>query len=100
MACPKLNLEYLHLPPLPPPHTHTHWPSQVLVKKSFGDKRKRHRQRNWRLQQMDKEMDVAMETSQEAYDRDYTEFLEELEEDKTIRQNVNIYLGECSGLAG
>ena len=33
-------------------------------------------------------------TNQESYERDYTEFLEELEEDKLFRQNVNIYFSE------
>jgi hypothetical protein len=62
-----------------------------LVKKSYGDKRKRHKLRNWQLQQLDREMEA---TNQESYDRDYTEFLEELEEDKLFRQNVNIYFSE------
>ena len=37
-----------------------------------------------------------METiNQETYDKDYTEFLEDLEEDKQFRQNVNIYYSMC-----
>ena len=62
------------------------------MKKSYGDKRKRHRQRNWRLQQLDKEMGASVDQS--AYDRDYMEFLEDLEEDKLYRKNVNIYYSE------
>ena len=71
---------------------HTHM--QVLVKKSYGDKRRRHKQRNWQLQQLDKEMDVSMETRQEGYEQDYTEFLDDLEEDKLFRKNVNIYFSK------
>ena len=67
---------------------------QVLVKKSYGDKRKRHRLRNWQLQQLDREMES---TNQESYERDYTEFLEDLEEDKLFRKNVNIYFSELVG---
>ena len=33
-------------------------------------------------------------TNQESYERDYNEFLEDLEEDKQFRQNVNIYFSE------
>ena len=38
-------------------------------------------------------------TNQESYERDYTEFLEELEEDKLFRQNVNIYFSEYLSLS-
>ena len=70
---------------------HTHECTQVLVKKSYGDKRKRHKLRKWQLQQLDREMEA---TNQESYERDYTEFLEDLEEDKQFRQNVNIYFSK------
>jgi nonsense-mediated mRNA decay protein 3 len=62
----------------------------VLVKKSYGDKLKRHKLRNWKLQELDKEMD----TVPAAHNGDYIEFLENLEEDENLRQNVNIYFGE------
>ncbi len=76
-------------------HLHVHTHTQVLVKKSYGDKKKRHRLRNWKLQQMDRDMEA---TNDEAYEADYTEFLEDLEEDKAYRSHVNIYHGE-RGLA-
>ena len=66
------------------------------MKKSYGDKQKRHKLRNWQLQQLDREMEA---TNQESYERDYTEFLEELEEDKMFRQNVNIYFSESDSLS-
>lgn len=47
--------------------------------------------RNWKLKELDKEMDVIPATN---YDRDYTDFLENLEEDESFRQNVNIYFGK------
>ena len=71
-------------------HPHTLTPSQVIVKKSYGDKRKRHRLRNWKLQQIDREMEA---TNNEEYEKDFTEFLEDLEEDKEYRRHVNIYHG-------
>lgn len=63
----------------------------MLVKKSYGDKLKRHRLRNWKLQELDKEMEVLPTTTN--YERDYVEFLEDLEEDEDFRQNINIYFG-------
>ena len=44
---------------------------------------------------MDREMDVAMATAnQEGAEQDYQEFLEDLEEDKNYRKNVNIFFSE------
>ncbi|EDV23283.1 uncharacterized protein TRIADDRAFT_27425, partial [Trichoplax adhaerens] len=64
-------------------------PDVILVKKHFGDKRKRHSKRNWKLKSLKKETgaNIDMETD----DMDYDNFLEDLEEDPTYRQNVNIY---------
>ena len=56
----------------------------MLVKKSFGSRRRRHKKRNWHLQSIKKE-----EPTEE--DDDYFDFLEDLEEDHTYRQGVNIY---------
>ena len=74
------------------------WPgvhTQVLVRKGYGDKAKRAKQRNWQLQMMDREMDVSMATAnQEGAEQDYQEFLEDLEEDMGYRKNVNIYFSE------
>ncbi len=50
--------------------------------------------RNWKLQQMDRDMEA---TNEEEYEADYTEFLEDLEEDKAYRSHVNIYHGEGGG---
>lgn len=63
-------------------------PDVILVKKSYGDKVKRHKLRNWKLQELDKEMEVVPKAN---YDRDYAEFLETLEEDESFRKDVNIY---------
>lgn len=63
-----------------------------MVKKSYGDQQKRHKLRNWKLQQLDKEIDPNKGNHER--DIDYTEFLEDLEEDETYRQNVNIYFGK------
>ena len=64
-------------------------PLQLLVKKSYGDKKKCHKQRNWYLQSLNKEQSTAMD--EVAYEKDYYDFLEDLEEDRQFRQHVNIY---------
>ena len=43
---------------------------------------------------MDRDMEA---TNEEEYEADYTEFLEDLEEDKAYRSHVNIYHGEGGG---
>lgn len=40
---------------------------KVLVRKVYGDKNKRHKSRNWKLQQLNKEVEEEMDT--ENYDR-------------------------------
>ncbi|XP_076457169.1 60S ribosomal export protein NMD3-like [Babylonia areolata] len=59
-------------------------PDVILVKKVY-DQPRRCRRRNWKLQRMADTMDS------ESVQKDYTEFLEDLEEDPEMRQNVNIY---------
>ncbi|XP_043223415.1 60S ribosomal export protein NMD3-like isoform X2 [Amphibalanus amphitrite] len=60
-------------------------PDVLLVKKVFADPAARHRRRRWKLKHL---RDDAETGSQ---DRDYAEFLEDLEEDPSVRGNVNIY---------
>ncbi|XP_052764835.1 60S ribosomal export protein NMD3-like [Mya arenaria] len=63
-------------------------PDVVIVKKVFGDKKKRDRHRRWKLKHLnDKLHQIETDTAM----NDYTDFLEDLEEDPTIRQHVNIY---------
>ncbi|KFM68812.1 60S ribosomal export protein NMD3, partial [Stegodyphus mimosarum] len=62
-------------------------PDVILVKKIYGDKNTRHRKRKWKLKHLD--IEAASETS--SVERDYVDFLEDLEEDVEYRQNVNIY---------
>jgi len=63
-------------------------PSIVLVKKSYGEKRKRRRGRNWKLKGLAKDITSI---DPDALQRDYDEFLDDIEEDKDFRQNINIY---------
>ncbi|KAG7215608.1 hypothetical protein INR49_022134 [Caranx melampygus] len=63
-----------------------HVPDVVLIKKSY-DRSRRVRRRNWKLQEMSRDRD-GMDTDDE---RQYQDFLEDLEEDEHLRKNVNIY---------
>ncbi|TRY89070.1 hypothetical protein DNTS_009795 [Danionella cerebrum] len=63
-----------------------HVPDVVLIKKSY-DSVRRARRRVWKLKEMDRERDAA-DTDDE---RQYTEFLEDLEEDEMLRKNINIF---------
>ena len=66
----------------------------MLVKKCYGDHKKRQKKRNWHLQQLDKEL--VEEVDSEEYERDMTVLMEDLVEDKSYRQNINIFLGTCA----
>ncbi|MGH0182673.1 UNVERIFIED_CONTAM: hypothetical protein FKN15_020974 [Acipenser sinensis] len=59
---------------------------QVLIKKRF-DRSRRQRRRNWRLKEMERERE-GMDTDDE---RQYQDFLEDLEEDEALRKNINIF---------
>uniref|UniRef100_A0A8B9SR53 60S ribosomal export protein NMD3 n=1 Tax=Anas platyrhynchos TaxID=8839 RepID=A0A8B9SR53_ANAPL len=51
------------------------------------DRAKRQHRRNWKLKELERDKE-GMDTDDE---RQYQDFLEDLEEDETIRKNVNIY---------
>ncbi|XP_067307619.1 60S ribosomal export protein NMD3 [Pseudorasbora parva] len=63
-----------------------HIPDVVLIKKSY-DRMRRATNRVWKLRELERERDAA-DTDDE---RQYTEFLEDLEEDELLRKNVNIF---------
>lgn len=61
-------------------------PDVILVKKYYGNKATRRKLRIWKLKHL-AEQDTALNTDE----NEYNEFLEDLEEDPTLRQNVNIF---------
>ena len=63
-------------------------PDVILVKKLYGDKLKRHKKRAWRLNRLPIDKDTSSVATVE--DKDYLDFLEDLEEDPAARENVNI----------
>ncbi|XP_064597134.1 60S ribosomal export protein NMD3-like [Liolophura sinensis] len=64
-------------------------PDVIIVKKVF-DRSQRIKRRKWKLKHLDS--NLQMETA--STERDYTDFLEDLEEDPAFRQHVNIYKDE------
>jgi len=60
----------------------------VLVKKVYADKGSRIRRRKWKLKHLDRQVDDDASSA----GGDYEDFLEDLEEDPTIRQGVNIFV--------
>jgi nonsense-mediated mRNA decay protein 3 len=89
-------------------------PDVVLVKKTFPNRRKKARPRNWKLRSIAKEAeDVAADTTvvgrgalgrrggvdQKNVERDYELFLRDLEEDKEMRAAINLYKTD-QGVAG
>ncbi|KAI4459685.1 nonsense-mediated mrna decay protein 3 [Holotrichia oblita] len=61
-------------------------PDIILVKKHY-DRSSRKKQRIWKLKHMTTEQETPFNTDT----KDYNEFLDDLEEDPTLRQNVNIF---------
>lgn len=64
-------------------------PDIILVKKVFGDKMKRHKKRKWKLNRLNMDKDGASVATSD--DKEYLDFLEDLEEDPKAREHVNIY---------
>ncbi|KAB0399775.1 hypothetical protein E2I00_005642, partial [Balaenoptera physalus] len=62
-------------------------PDVVLIKKSY-DRTKRQRRRNWKLKELARDRE-NMDTDDE---RQYQDFLEDLEEDEAIRKNIQPFL--------
>ncbi|KAI8326046.1 NMD3-domain-containing protein [Martensiomyces pterosporus] len=68
-------------------------PSVVLVKKSYPERRRKRKQRNWKLKSLSKdEGDLApKKQEQEKLEADFENFLRDLEEDPELRQSINLY---------
>lgn len=89
-------------------------PDVILVKKYYGDKAARRRQRMWKLKHMAEEttalnVDVkcvsfVLEIKMDSilivlFCSEYNEFLEDLEEDPALRKNINIFKDSSKQLA-
>jgi len=65
------------------------FPDVILVKKYFGDRTARNKRRRWKLRRM--KMAADEDTASTLDGRDYYDFMDDLEEDPMLRQNINIY---------
>jgi nonsense-mediated mRNA decay protein 3 len=68
-----------------------------LIKKVYGDKLKRHKKRAWKLNRLNIDKDGASVATID--DKDYLDFLEDLEEDPKARENINIYKDQRKTIA-
>ncbi|CAG8607550.1 3520_t:CDS:2 [Ambispora gerdemannii] len=68
-------------------------PDAILVKKSYPNRRKKKKSRNWKLKSLNKEEDEMNQKKNdiEKIEQDYEMFLRDLEEDPELRQTVNLY---------
>lgn len=82
-------------------------PDIILVKKSYPNRRKKNKTRNWKLRSIAKEAGEEGETGggrgvvgrmggrdQKKVEEDYELFLQELEEDPELRATVNLYVAK------
>ncbi|KAG0724939.1 60S ribosomal export protein NMD3 [Chionoecetes opilio] len=72
-------------------------PDVVLVRKVFADKATRNARRRWKLKHLALNDDTGSQNRRVSWD--YTDFLEDLEEDPQYRTNVNIYRDEAKRVA-
>ncbi|KAF7732354.1 hypothetical protein EC973_005250 [Apophysomyces ossiformis] len=68
-------------------------PDIVLVRKSYPARRKKNKQRSWKLQQLGKEVDEMLPRKQEQarIENDMELFMRDIEEDPEFRANMNIF---------
>jgi nonsense-mediated mRNA decay protein 3 len=73
----------------------SHIPDVMLVKKFYARKKKS-KNRNWRLKRMNKDEGdlLPKKSDQEKMDRDYEMFLRDVEEDTELRQTLAVYKAE------
>lgn len=65
-------------------------PDVILVKKKYV--RKENTKRHWKLKHLDKDVDMTKkEKTGDKVEAQYEEFLRDIEEDKDMRKNVNLY---------
>ncbi|KAI9356908.1 NMD3 family-domain-containing protein [Pilaira anomala] len=73
-------------------------PDVVLVRKAFPARRKKTRQRNWKIQQLGKEVDEMLPRKQEQakIENDMELFMRDIEEDPEFRSTINIFKSDTT----
>ncbi|KAI0230254.1 ribosome-binding protein [Massospora cicadina] len=73
-----------------------HVPNIVLIKKSYSNRRRKPRHRNWKIKSLVKEEEALTmrRVDQERAENDYEMFLRDIEEDPEFRASINLYKEE------
>ncbi|KAG0767892.1 hypothetical protein G6F57_007886 [Rhizopus arrhizus] len=79
----------------------TELPDVVLVRKSYPARKKKSKQRNWKLQQLGKEVDEMLPRKQDQarIENDMELFMRDIEEDPEFRANINIFKSQENNVA-
>ncbi|KAG1149188.1 hypothetical protein G6F37_002617 [Rhizopus arrhizus] len=79
----------------------TELPDVVLVRKSYPARKKKSKQRNWKLQQLGKEVDEMLPRKQDQarIENDMELFMRDIEEDPEFRANINIFKSQQNNAA-
>ncbi|KAG1130589.1 hypothetical protein G6F60_004255 [Rhizopus arrhizus] len=79
----------------------TELPDVVLVRKSYPARKKKSKQRNWKLQQLGKEVDEMLPRKQDQarIENDMELFMRDIEEDPEFRANINIFKSQENNAA-
>eukprot|EP01091_Cochliopodium_minus_P006495 TRINITY_DN1641_c0_g1_i3.p2 TRINITY_DN1641_c0_g1~~TRINITY_DN1641_c0_g1_i3.p2 ORF type:complete len:195 (-),score=63.70 TRINITY_DN1641_c0_g1_i3:26-610(-) len=68
-----------------------HLPSVVVISKSYPKRRKRKNTRYWKLKSMTKDEDQHKKNDSKKREKDYEEFLDELDQEPELRSEINLY---------
>lgn len=79
----------------------TELPDVVLVRKSYPARKKKSKQRNWKIQQLGKEVDEMLPRKQDQarIENDMELFMRDIEEDPEFRANINIFKSQQNNAA-
>jgi len=70
-------------------------PDLILVRKFYPEKRKKARKRFWRLKALEKEQEENVKPHEQEKDNaDYEQFMQDLEEDRELRSQFNLFKAE------
>jgi nonsense-mediated mRNA decay protein 3 len=74
-------------------------PEVILIRKTYPNRKDRHKHRKYKLKQLDKEAtdNVPKKHELKKAEEDYEQFLQEIDEDPDMRQQINLYRAERMG---
>jgi len=69
-------------------------PPVVIVRKTFPRFRKRQKHRLWQLRHLEKDEEAPRKKAKDQHQKDYEMFLQDIEEEPDVRQQVDLYRNE------